>query len=231
MIGLLSLLLAVPAALATYPYPKLSSCTIPENTLKLPKAATDVIGMPPAQPVYVGISIGTYNYTCDQATKTWTELGVYSVLVDVSCLVTATSFPSVQAESFSRWNNSPTSYKVPDYMADIAAQPSNTMYPVQLGVHYFVTDPSFGNSTYPAFDFTKFTGNASDKAVLVHTAEWSDGTVDDVPYLQVDKIYGGIASKIWRVSTFGGNPPTTPCSASDTDVLTVRYSGTYWFYP
>jgi hypothetical protein len=228
-ISLLSLFAAVAPALAFDPYPKLTSCPVPENTLALPANATAALGAPPPTPIYVGLSLGTNNYTCNTTSNTWTNVGVVSVLFDVSCLVTTPSFPTLQEAAWQAWNGAPKSFTLDKYIKQLSKRPADTKYPLVLATHSFVTDPSYGPAIYPAFDFSQFTHNPADKVTLVKVAAYADQFPEDVPWLQVNRIAGNnLVSKIFRVMTKGGMPPAS-CKAGDKE-MTVRYSGTYWFY-
>jgi hypothetical protein len=229
--SLISLALALPAlAATTIPYPKLTSCAVKPNTLVMPPGAVAALGTPPAVPAYVGLALGVQNYTCNATDSTWVNVGVISILLDVSCLVEdQDGLANLQEEAWTEWNGAPKSLTVPKLIEQLRARPADTKYPIVLGPHDFTVNPITGVGINPRFDFSEFTGIPNDIFIGVHITTYQDGNPDDVLWLHVVHVQGPLFNQLWRTRTMGGMPPTS-CKPGAEDI-SVRYSATYWMYP
>jgi hypothetical protein len=224
---LLSVLLAVPVALAggVIPVPKLSGCTVQNNSLVLPAAAVSVLGTPPPIPLFVGVALGQENYTCNTTSLTWTNIGLVSALIDVSCLVDSPMFATFQNETWTEWNSSAKSLTVPKVLENLRSQPADAKFPTLLGTHDFVVNPINGVGFNTRFDFSEYTGQKNDYFIGQGLGVYKDGNPSDVPWFHVASIAGTLAKTVYRTDTKGGNPPAS-CKAGD-QPMGVRYSATY----
>ncbi|EKM50321.1 uncharacterized protein PHACADRAFT_201161, partial [Phanerochaete carnosa HHB-10118-sp] len=102
-------------------------------------------------PVYTGLSVGVQNYTCG-ADGTWSSIGAFSYLYDISCLPLDThrAFTSFIA---GLWDAAPQTVTA----ADLVAVTKNLNPGVGLGVHYWVPDPlnATSGSTFAKWDFSQ----------------------------------------------------------------------------
>jgi hypothetical protein len=89
-------------------------------------------------------------------------------------------------------------------------------WPHQISIqqfHYFVTSPS-GTGISPLWDFTS-TGNfAGNATAYVMGAKVGDILAPNTPTTNVDwlalnAVQGSLASKIFRIDTVGGQPPSS----------------------
>ncbi|EKM47997.1 uncharacterized protein PHACADRAFT_109555, partial [Phanerochaete carnosa HHB-10118-sp] len=182
-------------------------------------------------PVYTGLSVGVQNYTCG-ADGTWSSIGAFSYLYDISCLPLDThrAFTSFIA---GLWDAAPQTVTA----ADLVTITKNLNPGVGLGVHYWVPDPlnATSGSTFAKWDFSQSelmvndtnkvnaflvaskTGNVPDPFTpsvnlnwLVESALVVDGKND-----------GQLADQVFRINTNGGQAPNTSCTPN-ADTLQVK---------
>ncbi|KAJ7865318.1 hypothetical protein B0H14DRAFT_3443021 [Mycena olivaceomarginata] len=151
--------------------------------------------------------------------------GAVASLFDLSCIDKSPAFASIQTTVFNAWNAAP------------AGASANTVggrvgTPTLLGFHYFVTSPS-GTGISPKWDFTstgKFAGNSS---AFVTGSKVGDITAPtdsatNVDWLAINNVEGSLASKVFRIDTVNGQPPTS-CVAGSADI-SVKYTAKYFLY-
>ncbi|KAJ6555834.1 hypothetical protein B0H19DRAFT_1261982 [Mycena capillaripes] len=182
------------------------SCSTSKAVMDLPANQTALV-TPTTDPLFVALGVGVQNYTCSSATSTYASIGAVASLFDISCLESTRVFGSIQT------------------LAGVGT-------PFLLGFHYFVTSPS-GTGISPKWDFTStgnFVGNAN---AFVLGAKVGDvlapkNSATNVDWLALNNVQGSLASKIFRIDTVGGQPPTScvPGSAP----ISVKYTAKYFLY-
>ncbi|KAJ6461223.1 hypothetical protein C8R47DRAFT_1159599 [Mycena vitilis] len=201
-----------------------ASCPTSGAVMDLPAGQTALVN-PTTAPLFVALGVGIQNYTCTASTLKYTSTGAVASLFDISCLAKTPIFGSIQNAAFSAWSAVPASVTATTIGSKIGA-------PALLGFHYFVPSPS-GTGLSPKWDFTstgKFAGNSS---AFVLAAKAGDVVAPTVPATNVDwlalnNVQGSLASKIFRVDTVNGQPPTS-CVAGSADI-SVKYTAKYYLY-
>jgi len=222
---LLSLALSFSALAA--PRSKVAGCDISEAKIDLPTNQT-TLAPPKEQPSFIGVGVGTQNYTCG-ANGQYTNIGAVAELFDISCLYGTPAFGVIQDPLFDEWKNAPASV-TPQIIISFL-HPTKT--PVILGQHYFIKNPV--NETAgvsPKFDFTSQGANAGDFEAFV-VAALAIGLPaptgpQDVAWVRLTNVEGDLAQEVYRVDTRGGQPPPS-CTPGSADI-TVKYAAKYWFF-
>ncbi|KAJ6544524.1 hypothetical protein B0H19DRAFT_1076628 [Mycena capillaripes] len=200
------------------------SCSTSKAVMDLPANQTALV-TPTTDPLFVALGVGIQNYTCSSATSTYASIGAVASLFDISCLESTRVFGSIQTLAYDFWNKAPASFTATSIGSGVGA-------PFLLGFHYFVTSPS-GTGISPKWDFTStgsFVGNAN---AFVLGAKVGDvlapkNSATNVDWLALNNVQGSLASKIFRIDTVGGQPPTScvPGSAP----ISVKYTAKYFLY-
>ncbi|KAH8826418.1 hypothetical protein DL96DRAFT_1465549 [Flagelloscypha sp. PMI_526] len=166
----------------------------------------DLAGLPAptGSPSFIGIGIGTQNYTCGSA-GTYTSTGAVADIFDIACLASTPAFDTVQDAALA--NGAPAGARL-------------------LGKHFF-TPTASGSS--PEWDFTASQNNANAFVIAKkdNTVAAPTGS-QDIAWLQLSSVSGSLASQIYRLDTREGQPPAT-CTPGTADI-TVKYSAKYWFF-
>ncbi|KJA23553.1 hypothetical protein HYPSUDRAFT_163219 [Hypholoma sublateritium FD-334 SS-4] len=197
------------------------TCAI-KQTLTVPANQT-VLTNPTTSASFVLLGVGVQNYTCSTA-GTYASIGAVADLYDLSCLsAVPAAFNAIQDQAFAVWNAS-KSTAVPRLGAS-----ANGCNPL-MGAHYFVTSPS-GTGLSPVWDFrgasAKGNPNAFVLAAKVGDLPAPTGS-QDVDWLQLKNVTGGLATSIYRMNTKGGQPPAS-CTAGSAPI-SVKYTSKYWLY-
>ncbi|KAL0959920.1 hypothetical protein HGRIS_011585 [Hohenbuehelia grisea] len=213
------------AAMAV-PSPQLSGCDLSNAPLDLPQGQT-ALPLPAAPLSFVGVAIGTQNYTCSAA-GTFASAGALAELFDISCLSGSPAFSSIQKDLYSLWKLAPSSVST--------SQIINLLHlaktPAILGQHYFVPNPSGAAGLSPKWDFTSqgsTRGNPDAFVVGARVGGLAAPTgPSDIDWLALTNVQGKLASQVYRVDTVGGQPPAscTPGSAP----ITVKYTSKYYLF-
>ncbi|KII95430.1 hypothetical protein PLICRDRAFT_34283 [Plicaturopsis crispa FD-325 SS-3] len=223
--ALLPVLCALPAFVAAAPPVRATSgCDITQAKPDLPAGQTALVA-PSGGPSFIALAIGVQNYTCSN-TSTYTNIGAVATLFDASCLYGTPAFDDAQTTAYNAWKQAPPSASP----ADVEAQLKTT--PAVLGYHYYVTNPTTGTGVSPKWDFTsaKFAGNANAFVVGAKAGDIASpaGNASNVDWLSVNPVQGSLASKIFRIDTVNGQPPSSCTQGSP--VLSVKYTAKYWLY-
>ncbi|KIY73263.1 hypothetical protein CYLTODRAFT_440074 [Cylindrobasidium torrendii FP15055 ss-10] len=160
---------------------------------------------------YVGLGIGTQNYTCSDS-GAYTSAGAIATVYDLACKVGTPEFDTVQDTAMDIW----TSASDPDTVA----RDVNLACSSKLDHHFFIPSAS---GISPKWDFGSagFVVAAKDNNTAAPT-----GT-QDVDWLYLHGVDGDLATKIYRVNTKEGQPPAS-CNASSGSI-TVKYTSKYFF--
>lgn len=109
------------------------------------------------------------------------------------------------------WSNAPTFIVESDIVNFLRAKGTFSSFPAVLGEHYFVPNPINATAGLsPKWDFTSkaFAGNT---AAFV-TAKGADDIPsplggENVDWLYLTNVQGGLAQEVYRTDTTGGQPP------------------------
>ncbi|KAJ7191283.1 hypothetical protein GGX14DRAFT_481692 [Mycena pura] len=198
-------------------------CEISKDTMDLPPDQTALVA-PTTDPLFVMLGVGIQNYTCSSTTSTYASIGAVASLFDISCLEKS-DFAEVQTKAFKTWSKASAKTKATSIGATVGA-------PNLLGFHYFVTSPS-GTGLSPKWDFTstgKFAGNATAFVLAAKVGDMAAPTnpAVNVDWLALNNVQGALASKVFRIDTVGGQPPSScvPGSAP----ISVKYTSKYFLF-
>ncbi len=128
-------------------------------------------------------------------------------MFDISCLFKTPEFATIQTDAFNIWNSCPSENPLEPAMAQVMQKQFNLTVD---GQHYFVKP---GNALEAVWDLTSsgpFAGN-SGAIVFAHpiqTAPSPDGS-DNIKWVELKKISGGLANTVYRVNTVKGQPPSS----------------------
>lgn len=215
--------LAAPAtSSADAPLCDVSSAVIELGSSTLPT--------PKFTPTFVGLGVGTQNYTCaSSGTYTWvmkmwivflllisqtySNVGALAELFDISCLYGQPGFDDITSVVSLFWNAAPPAVTP----SEIIAFGEEYDLSFVLGEHYFVVNPVTGSGLNPKWDFTSHAFAGNPNAYVVGSK------VDDVPaptgssdidWLYLTNLTGSLANEIYRIETKGGQPPASVCVLS-----------------
>jgi hypothetical protein len=176
---------------------------------------------PTSMAKYTALGVGIQNYSCT-AGGNYTSIGAVARLYDISPYYKTPVFSMIQEDAYFVWSHDPDTNP-------LAGLPSNSEFGLVrlLGVHDFV----ISNGTLsPKFDFTQYTGNSEDFVIAAKTGDILAPSHPDenVDWLELTKVEGGLAQKVFRVDTVAGKPPSTCVPGSG--VITVKYAAKYYFF-
>ncbi|KAJ7124306.1 hypothetical protein C8R44DRAFT_831129 [Mycena epipterygia] len=199
-------------------------CDTAKAVMNLPKNQTALVS-PTSAPLFVMLGVGIQNYTCTSTTSTFASIGAVASLFDISCLDKKSEFSTIQTTAFNIWEKSSPKTAATSIGSRVDASKL-------LGFHYFVTSPS-GTGISPIWDFRstgKFAGNST---AFVIGAKVGDivapaNPATNIDWLALNNAEGALASKIFRIDTVSGQPPTScvPGSAP----IEVKYTAKYYLY-
>ncbi|KAJ7308774.1 hypothetical protein DFH08DRAFT_900066 [Mycena albidolilacea] len=204
--------------------PKAAGCDTSAATLSLPANQTQLVA-PTTAPLFVALGVGVQNYTCTAATLKYASVGAVASIFDISCIDKTPAFATIQTTAFNAWSAAPAGVSPDTVGGKIGAA-------TLLGYHYFVPAPS-GTGLSPKWDFTstgKFAGNST---AFILAAKAGDilaptDSATNVDWLALNNVQGSLASKVFRVDTVNGQPPTS-CVAGSADI-SVKYTAKYYLY-
>ncbi|KAJ7819304.1 hypothetical protein B0H13DRAFT_391543 [Mycena leptocephala] len=200
------------------------SCDTTAATMDLPANQVALV-TPSTAPLFVMLGVGIQNYTCSTA-GTYSSIGAVASLFDISCLEKVPRvFANIQTAAFDIWSKAPASVTATSIGSGVGAH-------FLLGYHYFVTSPS-GTGISPMWDFTSsgsFAGNANAYVIGAKVGDIPAPTspTTNVDWLALNGVQGALASKIFRIDTVGGQPPTS-CVAGSAPI-SVKYTAKYYLY-
>lgn len=137
------------------------------------------------------------NYTCTSA-GTWKSVGAIAQLFDISCLDPSTFLSTIQSA----------------HDTPLSVYSDFTSIRSYLGEHTFVI-ASETNLIEPKFDFGLALNDEINGYVIGNktgTIPSIDDSVDDVAWLELTALEGGLATTVFRVATIGGSPPPSVSS-------------------
>ncbi|KAJ7785287.1 hypothetical protein DFH07DRAFT_787339 [Mycena maculata] len=225
MFSFLQLLTALSAALlvSAVPAPSEKCCDTSAAVMNLPSNQTALVS-PTTAPLYVALGVGVQNYSCSSTTLKYTSIGAVASLFDISCIDKTPAFANIQTTAFKLWDSVPASVTASLIGSKVAA-------PNLLGYHYFVVGPT--GALVPKWDFTSTGKNAGNSSAYVIGAKVGDIASPTTPatnidWLALNNASGSLASKIFRIDTVNGQPPTS-CVAGSANI-SVKYTAKYYLY-
>jgi len=221
---LISLTWTAASALAV-PHSK-RSCDISRAAINFPAGQT-AIAAPAEKPSYIGVAIGTQNYTCGSA-GTYTNNVALAEVFDVSCLYNTPVWSSIPDTAYAVWKAAPPTLPA----SAVISLLHNINTPVVLGQHYYTTNPITGTGVSPKWDFTSSGATTGNKDAYVVAAKASGLSAPtgskDIDWVLLNSIQGKLASQVYRVDTRGGQPPAT-CTPGSSPIA-VKYVALYWLF-
>ncbi|KAF9814153.1 hypothetical protein IEO21_05291 [Rhodonia placenta] len=204
-----------------------ADCNIASFVPQFPAGQTQLVVPTDIKPHFIGLAFGVQNYTCSES-GTFSNIGAVAELIDVSCYVNESWFPTIQNELYAAWTdadfNDFSIQEIIDFVHFIDP-------PQNLAQHYFVENPITDSGVSPKWDFTssgKFKGNA-DAFVIAKgngTLSSPNDPKDDVTWLEVLQVKGDVADEVFRFDTVGGQPPVN-CSHGQSLDVSIKYTSKY----
>ncbi|KAJ6577763.1 hypothetical protein B0H19DRAFT_1020250 [Mycena capillaripes] len=215
---------AAPAGAPAVPPKGELCCDTSAAVMDLPSGQTQLVA-PTTAPLFVALGVGVQNYTCSASTLKYTSTGAVASIFDISCIDKTPAFATIQTTAFKAWSVAPASLTATTIGSKIGV-------PTLLGFHYFVPSPS-GTGLSPKWDFTstgKFAGNSSAFILAAKAGDITAPTdsATNVDWLMLNNVQGSLASKVFRIDTVNGQPPTS-CVAGSADI-SVKYTAKYYLY-
>ncbi|KAG1753597.1 uncharacterized protein EDB91DRAFT_1098776 [Suillus paluster] len=202
-----------------------TSCDLSSARLQVPAGQAQLVA-PTYAPSFIGIGVGTQNYTCNTTSSAYRLIGAVAEIFDSSCLYGTPAFDSAPTIVYDAWSAAPPDATVNEVITTLACLHN----PAVLGQHYYVPNP-VGSGLSPKWDFTSSgvtAGNPNAYVIGVKVGDLSSSNSNNIDNLMVKAIEGELASEIFRVETNGGQPPSQ-CAAGDSNI-TVKYTAQYWFF-
>ncbi|KAF2764602.1 hypothetical protein EJ03DRAFT_19186 [Teratosphaeria nubilosa] len=207
-----------------------SGSTPTTHTLSLNAVDNDLPAPPSSTPLYVGIGLGTQNYTCSGAGASAVSTGAYARLYSAASALSLTNITTAYVEQYQ------TNYGATGCLLGVPAcadliNLSEQRFPT-LGEHYFTdTTPTFNldgsaSSQHPNVLFATVEDNVSAPS-YAYAGSNKEGAVKWL-YLEEDGTGRSTSdvSYAYRVETAGGTAPT----CTEEGNVEIPYSAQYWFY-
>ncbi|PPQ92265.1 hypothetical protein CVT25_008573 [Psilocybe cyanescens] len=201
---------------------KRSGCSL--SGVKLSNLPSPLVA--PSSPAsFVGIAIGTQNYTCS-STGTYTNVGALAELFDASCVYNTPIFSSLPGIVSAAWEIAPPSLPVSEVISTLHGFSTDSV----LGQHYYVTNPITGSGIDPKWDFTSQGADAGKSDAFVVAAKVNGASAptgsQDIDWVQLGALTGNLAKQVYRVQTRLGQPPAS-CTVGSKDIQ-VKYTALYY---
>ncbi|PCH35191.1 hypothetical protein WOLCODRAFT_166107 [Wolfiporia cocos MD-104 SS10] len=205
-----------------------ADCSITSFKPSFPSNQTQLVIPTDIEPRFIGLGFGVQNYTCSSS-NTYTSLGAFAELIDVSCYVNESWFGGIQNYAYNVWSNLSEVVSI----AEVIDYIHSVNPPQNLAQHYFVPNP-VGTGLSPKWDFTssgEFNGNPNAYVIgrVNGTLPSPDDPTKDVTWLEVLNVQGDIADEVFRFDTVGGQPPSS-CTYGSSANISVDYVSKYIFY-
>jgi len=199
-------------------------CNTTTAALPAPSGQTTLV-KPSVPPSFIGIGVGTQNYTCG-SDGTYTSIGAVVQVFDISCLQCKRDFLTIQNEAMTAWAAAPASASAIEVVSSFPPLKKASL----LGQHYFIQNTTSGGIS-PVWDFraNAFAGNPSAFVVAAEVGGIPAPTgPSDVDWLALKGLEGELATQVFRVETKSGQPPASCTSGSAP--ITVKFTTQYWLY-
>lgn len=201
-----------------------TSCDLSGARLQVPADQTQLVA-PTYAPSFIGITVGTQNYTCNATSSTYALIGAVAEIFDSSCLYGTPAFDRVPTIAYDVWTAT-TGITIQEVITALEITPD----PAVLGQHYYVPNP-VGPGLSPKWDFTSSgvtAGNPNAYVIGAKIGDLPSSNSNNIDELMVKAVEGELASLVFRVETNGGQPPHQ-CAAGDS-IITVKYTSQYWLF-
>ncbi|KAG1862800.1 hypothetical protein DFJ58DRAFT_775198 [Suillus subalutaceus] len=195
-----------------------TSCDLSCARLQVPANQTQLIA-PTYAPSFIGIGVGTQNYTCNATESTYALVGAVAELFDSSCLYGTPTFESAPTTVYDVWSAT-TGITIQEVITMMGLTHDSTV----LGQHYYVLNPVGGTSHHLGVT----AGNSNAYVIGAKIGDLPSSNSSNIDNLMVKAVEGELAVEVFRVDTNGGQPPTK-CVAGDSNI-TVKYTAQYWFF-
>jgi len=141
------------------------------------------------------------------------NVGAVAQLFEISCLFGRPEFSTIQDVAFSDWAASPSTNPLEPDLVQLMKNKHNINVE---GQHYFVNQ---NNALVPVWDLRSSGENAGNSNAIifaekVKSAPSPDGP-ENVDWVELKKLSGGLANQVYRVDTVKGQPPSTVSSSLD----------------
>ncbi|KAG1741272.1 hypothetical protein EDB19DRAFT_1907967 [Suillus lakei] len=201
-----------------------TSCDLSGASLQVLANQTQLVA-PTYAPSFIGIGVGTQNYTCNATTSTYAFIGAVAEIFDSSCLYGTPAFDSASTIAYDVWSAT-TGVTIQEVITTLRLTPDLAV----LGQHYYVPN-LVGSGLSPKWDFTSSgvtDGNPNAYVIGAKIGDLPSSDSRNIDDLMVKAVEGELASEIFRMETNGGQPPSQ-CAAGDSNI-TVKYTAQYWFF-
>ncbi|KAK0203611.1 hypothetical protein DFS33DRAFT_1261561 [Desarmillaria ectypa] len=189
-------------------------CNVSRARLVFPNGST--IASPSSAPSFIGLGIGTQNYTCT-ASGVYSNVGAVAEIFDISCLLGTPLFDHIQDLAIVAWKKARKPESVP-WELGLAFR--------VLGDHFFITNPVTGSGISPKWDFTASLHDSEAFVVGARSGSVAAPTgSSDIDWLALNRVLGSLATQVYRVDTRDGQPPAT-CTPGSAPI-TVKYTSKY----
>ena len=146
-------------------------------------------------------------YRCGQRQTSKTlgrSIGAVVQVFDITTLYPKIEFWQIQEPAFDIWLFYPSNNPYDPGLFQLLNE--NYYMPI-LGQHYFIEKDG---KLSPVWDFRSTTGNPNDIIVAKEGGDFpSPAGYPNVDWLELTHVSGGLADKVFRVYTVGGDPPSS----------------------
>jgi hypothetical protein len=195
-------------------------CNVPASAVTLPSSLDPL----PSSPNLFLLGVGVQNYTCN-SNGTFDNVGAVAQLFEISCLFGRPEFSTIQKVAFSEWAASPSTNPLEPELVQLMKNKHNINVE---GQHYFVNQ---NNTLVPVWDLRSSGENAGNPNAIVFAQKVKSASSPDGPenidWVELKKLSGGLANLVYRVDTVKGQPPSTCTPGSQ---ASVKYAANYLFF-
>jgi len=186
---------------------------------------------PPSFPTsFIGLGVGTQNWTCFEPEGIWANQGTTTEIFDISCLAGTAAFDSISQTAFAAWNASSVT-NVADAGSVLSAA-KVLENPFTLGQSFQVTDPLQTRETSPIVDFAQSLKNSQAFVIGDIVGDALDPNAPLNPdvnfnWFLFNGAEGTLAQQVYILNTFGGQAPVS-CAGPSGASLILKYASVFW---
>jgi hypothetical protein len=145
--------------------------------------------------------------------RSCSNVGAVAQLFEISCLFGRPEFSTIQDVAFSEWAASHSTNPLEPELVQLMKNKHNINVE---GQHYFVNQ---NNTLVPVWDLRSSGENAGNPNAIVFAQKVKSASSPDGPenidWVELKKLSGGLANLVYRVDTVKGQPPSTVSSSLD----------------
>jgi len=194
-------------------------CRVPASAVTIP---------PPLEPLSSSpnlffLGVGVQNYTCN-STGSFVSAGAVAQLFNIACLYGEPEFSSIPNIAYDDWAASSITNPLEPGFVELVKKEFKLD---GVGQHYFVRQ---NGALVPVWDLRSegpFEGNPN--AIFfgqkIEGAPSPDGP-ENIDWVELKKLSGGLANLVYRVETVKGQPPSTCTPGTN---ASVKYTAIYLF--